>query len=63
MALKTYKPTSPGRRTLVTVINDELSKERPVKGLVRTLNRPVAAITTVGSPPVTRVAAISASTG
>lgn len=40
MALKTYNPTSPGRRTLVTVVNDELSKERPVKGLVRSLNRP-----------------------
>lgn len=39
MALKTYKPTSPGRRTLVTVINADLSKERPVKGLVRTLNK------------------------
>lgn len=38
MALKTYKPTSPGRRNLVTVVNPELSKERPVKGLVKTLS-------------------------
>ena len=38
MALKKYKPTSPGRRTLVTVINDDLSKERPVKSLVRSLS-------------------------
>lgn len=35
MALKKYKPTSPGRRTLVSVVNPELSKERPVKGLVK----------------------------
>lgn len=39
MALKTYKPTSPGRRTLVTIVRDDLSKERPVKGLVRILNK------------------------
>ncbi|TBV83237.1 MAG: 50S ribosomal protein L2 [Desulfobulbaceae bacterium] len=39
MALKTYKPTSPGRRNLVSAINPDLSKERPVKGLVRTLNK------------------------
>lgn len=39
MALKTYKPTSPGQRTLVTIVRDDLSKERPVKGLVRILNK------------------------
>jgi len=39
MALKTYKPTSPGRRTLVTIVRDDLSKERPVKGLVQILNK------------------------
>ena len=39
MAIKTYKPTSPGRRTLVTIVNPELSKERPEKSLVRPLNR------------------------
>ncbi|ADH86144.1 50S ribosomal protein L2 [Desulfurivibrio alkaliphilus] len=39
MALKTYKPTSPGRRTLVTVVNENLAKERPVKGLVRSLKK------------------------
>ena len=39
MALKTYKPTSPGRRELVTVVNAELSKERPQKSLVAPLNK------------------------
>lgn len=39
MALKTYKPTSPGRRTLVSIVNPELSKERPQKSLVRTLTK------------------------
>lgn len=39
MALKTYKPTSPGRRTLVSIVNPELSKERPQKNLVQTLTK------------------------
>lgn len=39
MALKTYKPTSPGRRTLVTVVNKDLAKDKPVKGLVRSLKK------------------------
>ncbi len=34
MALVTYKPTSPGRRHLVTVDRSELSKEKPVKSLL-----------------------------
>ena len=33
MALKTYKPTSPGRRQLVLVDRRELYKGRPVKAL------------------------------
>jgi len=39
MALKTYKPTSPGRRSLVTVVNPELSKDKPQKSLVRPLSK------------------------
>ncbi len=39
MALKTYKPTSPGRRTLVSIVNPELSKDRPQKSLVRSLSK------------------------
>ncbi len=39
MALKTYKPTSPGRRNLVTVVNKELASDKPEKGLVRSLKK------------------------
>ena len=35
MALKTYKPTSPGRRQLVLVDRSELWKGKPVKALTR----------------------------
>ena len=37
MALKTYKPTSPGRRQLVLVDRSELHKGRPVKMLTEGL--------------------------
>ncbi|OGR01777.1 MAG: 50S ribosomal protein L2 [Deltaproteobacteria bacterium RIFOXYD12_FULL_50_9] len=37
MAIKTYKPTSPGKRSLVSVVNPDLSKKRPEKALVQTL--------------------------
>ena len=33
MALKTYKPTTPGQRQLVTVDRSELWKGRPIKAL------------------------------
>jgi large subunit ribosomal protein L2 len=39
MPTKTYKPTSPGRRTLVSISNPELSKDRPQKHLVRSLKK------------------------
>ena len=39
MATKSYKPTSPGRRNLITIVNPELSKQRPEKKLVRALNK------------------------
>ncbi len=39
MPTKTYKPTSPGRRNLVTLVNPDLSKERPVKKLVKPLKK------------------------
>lgn len=38
MAIKTYNPTSPGKRGHVSVVNPELSKKRPEKSLVRPLN-------------------------
>jgi large subunit ribosomal protein L2 len=39
MSTKTYKPTSPGRRTLVTISNPELSKNKPEKKLVKALRK------------------------
>lgn len=39
MAIKTYKPTSPGRRNLVSIVNPELSKKGPEKSLLKSLNK------------------------
>lgn len=39
MAIKTYKPTSPGKRNHVSVINTEISKKRPEKSLLRPLSK------------------------
>ena len=38
MALKTYKPTTPSRRNLVTIDRSELWKGKPVKGLTEGLS-------------------------
>ena len=37
MALKTYKPTSPGQRGLVLVDKSHLSTDRPIKSLTEGL--------------------------
>ncbi|MEN8136116.1 MAG: 50S ribosomal protein L2 [Thermodesulfobacteriota bacterium] len=39
MPTKTYKPTSPGRRQLVSIVKSDLSKESPEKSLVRSLKK------------------------
>jgi large subunit ribosomal protein L2 len=39
MALKTYKPTSPGRRGKVSVVSEELSKTAPEKSLLVPLKK------------------------
>lgn len=39
MAIKTYKPTSPGRRGQVSVVTPELSEKSPEKSLVRPLRK------------------------
>lgn len=39
MPLKTFKPTTPSRRTMTVVRSDTLSRERPEKGLVAPLKR------------------------
>ncbi len=36
MSIKTYRPTSPGRRGMTAVVGEGLSRERPVKALIRT---------------------------
>ncbi len=39
MAVKKYKPTSPARRGMSIVVDEQLSKGRPEKSLLRKLNR------------------------
>ncbi len=39
MAIRKYKPTSPGRRALRTVVNPEISKDGPEKSLIAPLPR------------------------
>ena len=39
MAIKTYRPTTPALRFRTTLVNDELSKERPLKRLTRPKQR------------------------
>ncbi len=39
MAIKTYKPTSPGKRNQVSIVNPELSKKAPEKSLLRPLSK------------------------
>ena len=39
MAIKTYKPTSPGKRGQVSVIYEEISNKRPEKSLLRPLSK------------------------
>lgn len=45
MALKTYKPTTPGRRGLVLVDRSELWKGKPVKSLTEGLSKSGGVIT------------------
>jgi len=39
MALKLYRPTSPGRRFLVTVSTSDITARKPVKSLLRTVKK------------------------
>lgn len=39
MALKTYKPTSPGRRGLISLTFDDVTRSEPERALVRTLRK------------------------
>lgn len=39
MPTKSYKPTSPGRRELITIVNPDLSSKKPEKSLVRSMRK------------------------
>ena len=39
MAIRNYKPTTPGRRKMSTLINDEITKATPEKSLTVTLKK------------------------
>ncbi len=39
MAIRNYKPTTPGRRKMSTLINEEITKSTPEKSLTITLNK------------------------
>ena len=63
MALMTFKPTSPGRRSAVRVVTPGLHKGAPYAALVESAEQVrVAATTTAASPPVTSAVAASSIT-
>lgn len=39
MAIKTYKPTRPGRRKMSTLVNEEITKSTPEKSLLTTIKK------------------------
>ena len=39
MAIKTYKPTTPGRRKMSTLVNDEITTSTPEKSLLTTIKK------------------------
>ena len=49
MAIKTYKPTTNGRRGMTTLKNEEITKTTPEKSLVVTIKNQVVVITKVKS--------------
>jgi large subunit ribosomal protein L2 len=59
MGLKTYNPTSPGRRQLITTDRSELWKGKPVKALTEGLHSRAAATTPAASPPIIAAAVTS----
>ena len=63
MAIRKYKPTTPGRRGSSVADFVEITRTTPEKSLTAPCPRRAAATTRVGSPPVTKVAVTSAPTG
>jgi large subunit ribosomal protein L2 len=56
MALKKYKPTSPGRRFMAVSSFEEITKTEPEKSLTAPIKKTAAATSTAASPPATRAA-------
>lgn len=63
MAIRKYKPTTPGRRGASVSDFAEITRSEPEKSLLRPLTKSGAATRTAGSPPATAVAVTSAPTG
>jgi len=61
MAIRKYKPTTPGRRGSSVSDFAEITRSTPEKSLIRPLHG--RGTPTVASPPATRVAVTSAPTG
>lgn len=59
MAVVKCKPTSPGRRHVVKVVNPELHKGKPYAPLLEKTANPVVVTTMAVSLPVISVVAIS----
>lgn len=59
MAVVKCKPTSPGRRHVVKVVNPELHKGKPFAPLLEKTANPVVVTTMAVSPPVISVVATS----
>ena len=39
MAIKTYKPTTPGRRKMSTLVNEDITTSTPEKSLLTTIKK------------------------
>ena len=59
MALVKTKPTSPGRRSMIKVVNADLHKGAPIASLVEPQSKNAGRNTTVTSPRVIKAAVIS----
>ena len=62
MALKKYKPTSPGRRFMSVSSFEEVTKTTPERSLTEPLKKKGGRNNRGGSRPATRAAATSAAT-
>ena len=63
MAIKKYKPTSPGRRGMTVADFSEITKKEPEQSLVEPLTKPAGATRKAASRPGSGAAATSGCTG